>query len=53
MLNKDVIDHCKNSWNYFQVLKCYVQSVSQSSVEMIYIMVKLVKLIASALQYSF
>ena len=28
MLNKDVVDHCKNSFHYFQVIKSYVQLVS-------------------------
>lgn len=28
MLNKDVIDHCKNCNQYFNVLRCYVELVS-------------------------
>nr|XP_022314146.1 ubiquitin carboxyl-terminal hydrolase 24-like [Crassostrea virginica] len=30
MLNKDVVDHCKNSFHYFQVIKSYVQLGTKS-----------------------
>eukprot|EP00105_Crassostrea_gigas_P001822 XP_011414140.1 PREDICTED: ubiquitin carboxyl-terminal hydrolase 24 [Crassostrea gigas] len=30
MLSKDVVDHCKNSYHYFQVIKSYVQLGTKS-----------------------
>nr|XP_022314147.1 ubiquitin carboxyl-terminal hydrolase 24-like [Crassostrea virginica] len=33
MLNKDVVDHCKNSFHYFQVIKSYVQLLRSCQME--------------------